>query len=114
VAVSLPPISDYRETDPERFEWMRRWLLSQNPDSLVAAIRGVIDGPPVPYERFPEIAVPTLVVGHEGDPIHPISSAKLAGETIRGSRVVTAPDPLYWGLHREELAGIIKDFLIGL
>ena len=111
VAVNLPPISDYRETDPERFEWMRQWLLSQNATSLVPAIRGVIDGPPVPYERFPEIEAPTLIIAHEGDPIHPISSAELARQTIRGSRLVTAPDPLYWGLHREEMAGTIKDFL---
>jgi len=113
VAVGLPPISDYREADPERFEWMRQWLLSQNAVSLVPAIRGVIDGPPVPYERFPEIEAPTLIVAHEGDAIHPISSARLAEETIRGSRLVTAPDPLYWGLHREELAETIRGFLNG-
>jgi len=111
VAVSVPPISDYRETDPERFEWMRQWLLSQNAASLVPAIRGVINGPPIPHERFREIETPTLIIAHEGDPIHPISSAGVVEREIHGSRLVTAPDPLYWGSHREEMAGIIREFL---
>jgi len=113
VAVNVPPISLMRDTDPEMFEWMRQWLLSQNPASLVPAIRGVIGGPPVPYERFSEIEAPTLVVAQEGDPIHPTASAELARQTIRGSRLVTAPDPLYWSKHREELAEVIRDFLLG-
>ena len=111
VAVSVPPISLLRDTNPKMFEWMRQWLLSQNPTSLVPAIRGVIGGPPVPYERFPEIEAPTLIIAHVGDDIHPMSSAELARQTIRGSRLVTAPDPLYWSLHREELAQVITDFL---
>jgi 3-oxoadipate enol-lactonase len=112
VAVSVPPISLLRDTDPKMFEWMRQWLLSQNAASLVPAIRGVIDGPRVPYERFVEIEAPTLVVAQEGDAIHPIESAVTTHERIRGSRLVTAPDPLYWSTHREELAAIIRDFLL--
>jgi pimeloyl-ACP methyl ester carboxylesterase len=112
VAVSVPPISLLRDTDPATFEWMRGWLLSQNPLSIVPAIRGLLgSGESLPYERFCEIKAPTLIIAHAGDVIHPVEAAELTHREIAGSQLVTAPDPLYWNLHREELAGTITDFL---
>ena len=112
VALGLGLWRDISETNPERFEWLRGWLLSQNPLSLVPAIRGLlIDGPPLPQERLSEIKAPTLIIAHEGDPIHPINSATILNKAISGSRLTTAPDMFYWEQHMEEAAQIIRDFL---
>jgi 2-succinyl-6-hydroxy-2,4-cyclohexadiene-1-carboxylate synthase len=112
VAMNLPPISLLRDTDPEMYEWMRGWLMSQNPASLVPAIQGLLtNGEPLPHERFHEITAPTLVVAHPGDDIHPVEAAELVHREIAGSKMIVAPDALYWQGHREELAKAITDFL---
>ncbi|MDI6857910.1 MAG: alpha/beta hydrolase [Dehalococcoidia bacterium] len=97
---------------PEMAEWMRQWLLAQNAEGIVAAIRGVVDGPDLPVERFGEIRAPTLVIGQPGDEIHPLTSAERVHKAIAGSRLVVAPDRMYYTLHRDELARIIREFLL--
>jgi pimeloyl-ACP methyl ester carboxylesterase len=112
VALSLGLWSDIKESDPERYELLRAWLLSQNSAALVPAIRGLItDGPPLPEERFGEITAPTLIVTHVGDPIHPAESGVILNKAISGSRLITAPNSVYWDERPEEMLEAIKDFL---
>lgn len=111
LAMGLPQFQALREADPEEFEWTRGWLLSQNPEAVVVAIRGLLDGPPLPAERFGEITARTLIVAHPDDEIHPVSSARLLQRSIPDSSLVVAPTMTYYQENPEELASVIDGFL---
>ena len=74
---------------------------------------GVVNGPDLPEERFGEIKAPALIIAHPDDEIHPLTSAQRLHEAVSGSRLVVAPERLYYTLHREEMAQIVRDFLRG-
>lgn len=113
IALSVPPLSQYGESAPAMHEFFRQWLLSQNPQGIVPAIRGVLGGTRLPEDRFKEIRAPCLIVAQPDDPIHPVRSAEILQREIRGSRLVVAPEAMYFALHRDELADVIKGFLSG-
>ncbi len=112
VALNLGLWSDIKEASPKQYGLLRDGLLSQNPTALVPAIRGLItDGPLLPQERFSEISAPTLIIAHEGDPIHLAKSGVILNKAISGSKLITAPNFAYWEQHPEEMTQTIKDFL---
>jgi pimeloyl-ACP methyl ester carboxylesterase len=78
----------------------------------VPAIRGLLGGPPLPAERFGEIAAPTLIVAHPDDDIHPLTSAQALHRAVEGSRLLVAPTMTYYRENSEELASIIEGFLL--
>jgi len=112
IAMGLPRFQELREANPQEFQWTKSWLLSQNPQAVVPAIRGLLGGPPLPAERFGEIRAPALIVGHPDDDIHPLTSAKALHGAIEGSKLVVAPTMTYYRENPEELAGIIERFLL--
>jgi pimeloyl-ACP methyl ester carboxylesterase len=111
VALALRPWAGLKEASPELFRWIRNWLLSQNAEGIVYAIRGIVLGPELPHQRFHEIKVPTLIVAHPDDEIHPRASAEVLHKSIKGSRLVVAPSIVHYQQHPEELADIIEGFL---
>jgi 3-oxoadipate enol-lactonase len=112
IAMGLPRLQELREGNPQEFEWTRTWLLSQNPQAIVPAIRGLLGGPPLPAERLGEIGAPALIVAHPDDDIHPLTSAQALHEAIEGSKLVVAPTMTYYRENPEELARIIEGFLL--
>ena len=110
-AMALPQFQALREADREEFEWMRGWLLSQNAGSVVPAIRGLLDGPPLPTDRFGEIRARTLIVAHPDDEIHPLNSARLLQRSIPDSSLIVAPTMTHYRENPQELAEIIEGFL---
>jgi len=113
IALRLEPWSALRESAPVIFGWIRQWLLSQDPEGIVLAIQGIVNGPALPLERFTEIKAPSLIVAHPDDEMHPSASAEVLHKAIAGSRLIVAPDALYYSMHRDELAQTITDFLNG-
>jgi 3-oxoadipate enol-lactonase len=111
VAMTMPQIQALRETNPQEFEWTRGWLLSQNPQAVVLAIRGLLGGPPLPEERFREIGAPTLVVAHPDDDIHPLASGHRLQECIPDCHLVVAPTMTHYRENPQELADVIEGFL---
>jgi pimeloyl-ACP methyl ester carboxylesterase len=111
IALALRPWAGLKDASPELFAWIRNWLLSQNAEGIVYAIRGIVLGPELPHQRFHEIKVPTLIVAHPDDEIHPLSSAEVLHEAIEGSRLVVAPSIIHYQLHPEELAAVVQEFL---
>ena len=111
IVMQLPDFAMLKESDPAQFALMRDWLRSQNPASVVQAIRGLLFGPALPDERFGEITAPALIVAHPGDPIHPLSSAERLHEAIAGSRLVVARDQNYYREHHDELVETVAAFL---
>lgn len=112
-AMQMPAFAVLEESQPEEYARLRDWLLSQHPRAVVFAIRGLLGGPPLPKERFHEIKAPTLIVAHPDDPIHPLSSAEKLQAAIEGSRLVVAPEIMYFEQNRGELMEIVAAFLRG-
>ena len=113
LAMGLPQFQALREANPQEFEWMSGWLLSQNPQAVVPAIRGLLGGPPLPEERFGEIRARTLILAHPDDDIHPLASARLLHQSIPDSHLVVAPTMTHYRENPQELAAVIEGFLEG-
>jgi len=111
IALALRPWVGLKKLSPEIFAWIRNWLLSQNEEGIVYAIRGIVLGPELPHQRFHEIRVPTLIVAQPNDEIHPLVSAEVLHKAIKGSRLVVAPSPIRYQLHPEELRAVVEEFL---
>jgi pimeloyl-ACP methyl ester carboxylesterase len=113
VAMQLPQFAEMKDSQPEEYAEVREWLLSQRPRAVVPAIRGLLNGPQFPEERFGEITAPALIVAHPDDPIHPQSSAEKLHAAIAGSRLIVAPEAMYFQEHHDELLEAIAAFLHG-
>ncbi|MEO9254112.1 MAG: alpha/beta hydrolase [Tepidiformaceae bacterium] len=107
IAQSFPGFAPTPEEAHERAQW----LLQQNPLTLLYAIRGLITAPFHDPERYRDIKVPTLVLAHEGDGLHPVRAARLLGDTIPDCEVVIASHPGHWQAHPEELRELFSKFL---
>lgn len=91
-----------------------RWLEGQNPLALRCAVRGLLQSPFHDPEAYRAIRVPTLVIAHEGDGLHPVRAARLVAANVPGARLAVAPDPAYWRAHPDEFAAEVLAFLDGL
>ena len=100
--------------NPKEADERARWLLSQNPLTLLYAIRGLVDAPFHDPEAYRAINVPTIVVAHEGDGLHPSRSARLLAEMIPGAILKIAPQPDYWQQHPAEFLEEMTSFLDSL
>lgn len=84
----------------------------QQPAAMAAVLHGIIFGriaPPSKLRRA--IAVPTMVVGHPADPIHPAADAAMLAEEIPGARFVQAQNILEWRLRPERLDAAAVEFV---
>jgi len=113
IALALRPWAGLKEASPELFNWIRNFLLSQNAEGIVPAIRGIVLGPELAQRPFSEIKAPTLIVAHPDDEIHPVASAEVLHAAIQGSRLVVAPSMIHYQQHPEELAAIVEEFFRG-
>jgi len=112
IVLQLPEYLELKESSPTEYEGMRQWFLGIRPDAPVA-IRGLLGNPTLDIERLRAVRVPTLVVGHADDPIHPLVAAQHAHEAIAGSQLLTGDGITYWREHHEELIDAIAAFLAG-
>ena len=113
LALTLQPWASLREGAPELYDWIRRWLLSQNPNSVVPAIRGIVLGPELAHHRFSEIKAPTLIIAHPDDDLHPLESARRIQRAVKDSYLVVAPTAVYYQQNPDEVAQMIVAFLEG-
>ncbi|MEX2159187.1 MAG: alpha/beta hydrolase [Dehalococcoidia bacterium] len=111
IVMQLPQYAELKESDPEEHARMDNWFRTLRPDSTVATIRGLLNDPHLEAEQLRAIHVPTLVVGHTDDPIHPIEASRQAHEAIAGSQLVTGEGLSYWRDHHDELIDEIAKFL---
>lgn len=96
---------------PEEAEQRADWLLRQNPLTLLYAVRGLISAPFHDPDAYRQIGVPTIVVAHEGDGLHPVRAAKLLKDTIPDCELIVAPEPGYWQTHPEEFLKEMTRFI---
>ncbi|MDT8912616.1 alpha/beta hydrolase [Amycolatopsis sp. PS_44_ISF1] len=85
--------------------------LTQEPASMAALLHGVLFGriaPPKGLRR--QIATPALVIGHEGDPIHPFGDADTLAVDMPHARFVQARSPVELRFDPKRLTTAISEF----
>jgi pimeloyl-ACP methyl ester carboxylesterase len=98
------------------------WLLDtvlgpvrQDPEPSAAVLQGLFFGrvaPPKAVRRT--IEVPTLVIGHRRDPVHPFSDAGALADELPDARLLEASSLFELRLAPDRLTGEIAAFLDGL
>jgi pimeloyl-ACP methyl ester carboxylesterase len=82
------------------------------PDQMAAVLHGILVGPTAPaVEERRTITVPTLVLGHRNDLIHPLNDATNLVRELPNAHLVRARSPLELRLWPDRLTGEIADFL---
>jgi pimeloyl-ACP methyl ester carboxylesterase len=89
--------------------------LSVSPDTTSAVLHGVLVGPVAPtQEERRSIQVPTLVLAHRNDVIHPFDDAVGLVGRMPNAVLIRARSPLELRLRPKRLTGEIVAFLSGL
>lgn len=87
-------------------------LVRQDHVASAAILQGLFMGRIAPHRsQRRTFAAPTLVIGHPGDPIHPLDDAQLLAEELPNARLVEANSILELRLHPERLTEEIAAFL---
>jgi pimeloyl-ACP methyl ester carboxylesterase len=86
--------------------------LHQEPVAMAAAVHGIFFGRIAPPKALRStITAPTLVIGHQGDLIHPFGDADMLANELPNSRFVEAESPFELRFRPARLTTAIKDFL---
>ncbi len=89
-----------------------RDVLSLEPAAGAALIRGLLaDDLRLEHLRYDRLTMPTLVVGHHGDPLHPIGDARELAERLPDARLVECRTILDHRLRPDLLAAEIESLL---
>ena len=87
-------------------------LLSLPPESVAAVLHGILVGPVAPdIDARRRIAVPTLIIAHERDLLHPFDDASNLSKQIPGARFLQAHSLFELRLRPERLLPEIAAFL---
>lgn len=86
--------------------------LDHRADSIAALLHGVIFGRVAPQSKQRrQIDVPTLIVGHPSDPIHPFVDSEMLAQELPDVTFVRATSLWEWRLHPERLNEAAIDFV---
>ncbi|HYQ05138.1 MAG TPA: alpha/beta fold hydrolase [Polyangiaceae bacterium] len=89
-----------------------RMLAAQRSDAMLPAIRGLLfDGAPLPQQRLHEIRVPTLILAHPNDAMHPLRSSKLIRDEVPGATLHVTDYAQYWPEHIDEFCDRVASFV---
>jgi pimeloyl-ACP methyl ester carboxylesterase len=87
-------------------------MIRQEPEPSAAVLHGLFFGRTAPHKALRRaLAAPTLVIGHQRDPIHPFSDSDALVAELPNARLVEASSILELLLTPERLTGEIGDFL---
>jgi pimeloyl-ACP methyl ester carboxylesterase len=109
------PLSRVARLVPRRGPLLGKMLLdwvSQDPKPSASLLQGLFFGrvaPPTEVRRT--LAPPTLIIGHNRDPIHPFSDADMLVHELPSARIVEASSIVELRTAPERLTGEIADFV---
>jgi pimeloyl-ACP methyl ester carboxylesterase len=109
------PLSRVARLVPRRGPLLGKMLLdwvSQDPKPSASLLQGLFFGrvaPPTEVRRT--LAPPTLIIGHNRDPIHPFSDADMLVHELPNARIVEASSIVELRTAPERLTGEIADFV---
>jgi pimeloyl-ACP methyl ester carboxylesterase len=87
------------------------WL-GQDPKPSAALLQGLFFGEVAPHRSVRRtFAAPTLIIGHQRDPVHPFSDADMLAHELPNARLVNASSILELRLTPERLTGVIGEFV---
>lgn len=90
-----------------------RKIMANDPDSISSVLSGVLVGPIAPTRAEREsIDVPTLIIGHPNDALHPFTDAENLGKQIPNAQFVAAESIIELRERPDRLSKSICDFLI--
>jgi pimeloyl-ACP methyl ester carboxylesterase len=102
----------WRERGPGLYADVVLDVLGQQPAASDAVLQGLLTGELAPHpSRRESITLPTLIVGHEHDPLHPFSDAEELHREISSSRLVQARSFFELRFPPNRLSEAIADFL---
>jgi pimeloyl-ACP methyl ester carboxylesterase len=85
--------------------------LAQQPAPMAALLHGVLFGRIAPSKATRrQISTPALVIGHEGDPIHPFGDADRLADDMPNAEFVQARSPVELRFEPKRLTSAISDF----
>ena len=85
---------------------------TSEPEEAVAVLHGMLVGPIAPtYDERRAIEVPTLVIGHRVDVVHPFTDANHLARQLPHARLLEARSVLELRMNPQRLTGHIADFL---
>lgn len=88
-------------------DWVR-----QRPGPSLAVLEGLLLGETAPHrEERRTITQPTLIVGHQRDPLHPFSDSGMLAEEIEAATLVEATSIVEWRLKPKRLNEELASFL---
>jgi pimeloyl-ACP methyl ester carboxylesterase len=86
--------------------------IRQDPGPSAAVLQGLFFGRTAPHKTLRRtLQAPTLVIGHQRDPVHPFSDSDALVEELPNATLVQAESILELRLSPERLTGEIGDFL---
>jgi pimeloyl-ACP methyl ester carboxylesterase len=86
--------------------------IRQDPGPSAAVLQGLFFGRTAPHKALRRsLQAPTLVIGHQRDPIHPFSDSGALVDELPNAKLVEADSILELRLSPERLTGEIADFL---
>jgi pimeloyl-ACP methyl ester carboxylesterase len=86
--------------------------IRQDPGPSAAVLHGLFFGRTAPHKALRRtLAAPTLVIGHQRDPIHPFSDSDALIAELPNARLVQASSILELRISPQRLTGEIGDFL---
>jgi pimeloyl-ACP methyl ester carboxylesterase len=86
--------------------------LIADPEVTAAVLHGILVGPVAPtIDQRRGLTMPTLVIGHRADPIHPFSDAAKVVEVMPDAHLLMARTPLELRLHPDRLLAEVERFL---
>jgi pimeloyl-ACP methyl ester carboxylesterase len=88
-------------------DWMRR-----NPAASEAVLEGILFGRTAPpRDERQLIGLPTLVIGHPADPLHPFSDSDMLVEELPRARLVNAESIFEWRVSPKRLDDELAAFI---
>ena len=101
---------------PNNLGSLRGFFTRPDPAATAALLGAIaVDGPGVTHAQVAMLALPTLVIGHGRDLVHPLAYAETLAATIPAARLVEitpkATDP---GRHTDEFRTALRQFLTSL
>jgi pimeloyl-ACP methyl ester carboxylesterase len=86
--------------------------IAQDPGPSGAILQGILFGRTAPdHLTRQKIEVPTLVIGHPRDPIHPFSDADMLASELPNGRLIDANSIIELRTNPKRLTGKITDFI---
>jgi len=112
--MSLSPHTEHRETHPELVEWYEKIMRAQDARVIAAATRGLVLSEPIDEIQLRQIRCPVLIIGSEGDGLHPCDVGRRLADCLPDAETYFAPDMTYFSENRALVPEKMMEFFSGL